>query len=581
MAAHGPEIRPRRAPDLSSIPHPRRYERAAMSLLLDARRIELFAILLALAIAFAAPTALRPAYRRLRRALDWLADRPARSIWIAACVAGLGSAAVALFVQWPVPRVHDEFSYLMAADTFAHGRLSNPTPPMWRHFETFHVFFTPVYASKYPPGQGLVLAVGQLVFGSPVVSLWISAAVLCGALAWMFQAWLSPRFAALASMLAVLQFGIGNYWTQSYWGGALAATGGALAFGALPRWIRRPRVRDALILGLGLAVLANTRPFEGLVAAAPIAVVLGVRCIRWLRRRELVPLATATLPIGVVLGCCAVWIAYYNRSITGFASLMPYWIHDRIYTIAPPFLWMSLAAEPHYNHAVIREYWTGFGLDEYTRQMDVARLGETLRTKVVVFWRFYVGVLWTAPCIAVVLALRTPWIRLAAATSIWFFVVLLGETYTLAHYAAPIAGILFVLIAAGLRRMSVVRVRRRPVGRAAVVCLCIASVGSLAGQIVLRKRPHDAWDQVRARVLSELTATAEPDLVIVRYGSKHDPDDEWVFNTADIEASPVVWARDMSRDENRELVDSFRGRRVWLLEVDMDEAVPALVPYSL
>ena len=540
------------------------------------RWIELGGILAALLLALAIPGAFRAGYRRLRRVLDWTGETPSRSIWIGAAVAGLGSAAVALLVQWPTPRVHDEFSYLMAADTFAHGRLANPTHPMWRHLETFHVFFEPVYASKYPPGQGLWLAVGQRLFGEPAVSLWLGAAVLCGSLAWMFQAWLPPRWSALAALLATLQLGIASYWTQSYWGGAVAATGGALAYGALPRVLRESRARHAFVLAIGLAILANSRPFEGLVASIPIVLAL---VIQGFRRRSTI--ASTFVPIPLVMTACVAWIAYYNRSITGSALLMPYWIHDRLYTLAPPFLWMSLSAEPHYNHAVLREYWTGFGLEEYTRQVDFSRLLESLAEKFLVFWRFYVGFLWTVPCIAVCFALRDRRVRLAAACVAFFFAVLLGATYTLAHYAAPVAGLIFVLIAAGLRRLAALRIGDRPVGRAAVVCLCIASVGSLGAQIVLRKRPHDAWEQVRARIQSELEADARPDLVIVRYGEGHDPHDEWVFNAGDIDASPVVWARDMSAGENRELVQYFQGRRVWLLDVDAGARVPQLVPYSL
>ena len=46
--------------------------------------------------------------------------------------------------------------------------------------------------------------------------------------------------------------------------------GGVLLLGALRRVVCRPRVRDAVLMGLGLAVLANSRPFEGLVVSLPV-----------------------------------------------------------------------------------------------------------------------------------------------------------------------------------------------------------------------------------------------------------------------------------------------------------------------
>ena len=82
----------------------------------------------------------------------------------------------------------------------------------------------------------------------------------------------------------------------------------------------------------------------------------------------------------------------------------------------------------------------------------------------------------------------------------------------------------------------------------------------------------------RPLVIQRLEGQGGRHLVIVRYGPQHNVSQEWVYNRADIDRAPVVWARDMGDPQNRELLDYYRDRKIWVLEPDTDPL--ALRPYA-
>lgn len=522
-----------------------------------------------------------------------------------ACVCAVAASVIVIrtlllpLIPVPVPILLDEYSYLVGADTFAAGRITNPPHPMWIHLETINVNMQPTYQTMYPPAQSLVLGLAQRLTGEPWIGVLLSVAVMCGAITWMLQGWMPPPWALLGGLYAVLRFGIFSYWVNSYWGGAVAAIGGAMVLGSLPRLRRKLDWQQGLVFAIGLVILANSRPLEGFLFALPIAV-----AIVWLIARSRLPRRRLLMQVAIpclLLTVAAAGMLYYNWRGTGHALLMPYQLNQDIYHVSKPFIFQTRYAIPHYRNPQMRAFYMFHEYGEYLKSRSWWGLQHLVEEK---YFCYYTFLVWP------LLLLFVPGVILASASAELRVVVLsvalmmLGLTLQLwpahGHYAAPAVGAILLILLSALRALRTnvedapLSADRRPVpasgkygeyrlwfSRALVLGLSLTMLLPIADRLwnpyMLEESGTVPKQMDRQRILSQLNRTPGEHLVIVHYQQRDIPSIEWVYNRADIDHAKVVWARDMGPEANQELVRYFHNRRIWYVDRN---AGAILQPYT-
>ncbi|MBC8134347.1 MAG: hypothetical protein H8F28_00490 [Fibrella sp.] len=547
-------------------------------------------------------------------ALHRLARLPIPALYALLFVWGFGvAAALYLLVRQPEAHIHDEASYLLAADTFARGRATNPALPeaIRAHFEALHIIVTPSYVSKYPPGQGLLLALGIVLGGNPAVGLWINAGLVCVGALYLLLPLVPRRVAVLAALFTILHPAVLK-WTQSFWGGNLSLFAGLLLVGAVlrlfmrsrgvlapaPRHLGKEGGGEGLITGSALALLANCRPFEGLVAA--LLVLLPVMPVLWngLRTAPKIWLLRVLLPAVAVLAVTATLMLAYNVRVTGKPLRMPYAVHEDTYGVVPLFLFQKVKQVPetlrHDTMRFINAYTSVYG---YWGERDAPRniwrgIGDKADTLArSAFQCFDPSVYWLdTPNRAHPLTdflkfipafLLLPGLIIAGRKSditryvvfglaAFVGVICLG-TFINPHYGAPVGGFVLIVWVKAWQYTRTLRLRagrNRRIGLAvsrAFVLLYLLSAFSCTAFFA-----GDEWEwmiQDRRPIHATLERIPGKHLVLVYYGATNVRSSaEWVYNGADLAGQRIVWARYLSPGENANLQHHFADRQVWLLD---------------
>jgi hypothetical protein len=480
----------------------------------------------------------------------------------------------------PEPSIHDEFSHLLLGDTLAHGRLTNAPHPLWQHFESIHIIQQPTYNSMYPPGQGAFLAFGEWLFHEPWVGVVLSVGLMFAALCWMLQAWLPAKWALFGTLLAILAFGVTTIWMNSYLGGAVSGIGGALVLGAVRRLRRSAApIRQSVLLGIGIVLLMNTRPFEGavLTLAALVYLVVGGSRQAW---------AQIVVPAGLIVSAGLIFTGFYNWRVTGHALQMPYELNRDTYGW-PENLGFLPIKHVTSRHRVLREMYQK-EIAHHTIYSSWNRFLDSLDLRAFENWSFFCGPVLTIP----LLLLPNVFLDRRTRPLVVILAVMLGlnlfQMVLYPYHLGPIVPLIFAIIAQGARHIYVLLSRPRPargMAFALLLPLCVTAVSVMKLEAADLEIPLSYWEHgaeahrdSRAYLQSWLMHRPGKQLVIVHYSARHSPDQEWVYNGADIDGGKVVWAREMDPKSDAQLIGYFKDREVWLLNADV---LPAHVtPYA-
>jgi len=400
----------------------------------------------------------------------------------------------------------------------------------------------------------------------------------------MLQGWIPPQWALLGGLFCVMRFSTFSYWVNTYVSGTVAAIGGALVLGSLPRLKQHAKLRYGILLATGLVILANSRPYEGLIFSVLPFLVFVVWAVRTWKHRETKLVLASVCSILVVCGAA---MGYYNWRGTGNPALMPYMANQQQYHVTKPFIWQTRYPIPEYRHQVMRTFYVFHELPDYLNRANPGGYSLLMRNKVGVSYEFYIWPMLIPTIFALWAMMKSRRMRIFPIMFLWMLGGLLIEQWPLqAQYAAPILGATLIIVIYGLRLAWTWQPNRIPVGpmlvRSAVLIvfafLLVATAKRMINPYELYANSTPLPHIERERIVSQLERIPGPHLVFVHY---HDSDHAgifWIYNDPDLSHSKIIWAHDMGDIANAELVKLYPNRQLW--RVDKKDVLNLLLPYS-
>jgi hypothetical protein len=488
--------------------------------------------------------------------------------------AAIASIAIVWFV-WdavvPIPKVHDESSYLLQADIFASGRWTAPSPPVPDFFEQPHVQVVPAVASKYPPGHALLLSIGALVRFPPLVPLLLTG--IAAAMLFALATRLTNPWIALLTWTIWITAPIVLRFQPSYFSELTTTVLVLGSWWGLLTWRETRSTRWLLLMALAIGWGAITRPLTMLAFAIPIGVVV-VRDVVRLRLWRDFGLAFV---VGVaVLSMLPLW----NARTTGDWKLSPIELYRRDYLPFDKIGFTPDTSAPRRSVSPVLKTTYDYFLVA-RKQQRWATLPQIVTERVVNLTTGPRGLrqpssMFDGPTLPLLLFallglfFMTPPLRFAALSGLVLFVVHLSY----AHWApwtiyylemTPlIAAITAVGIWRALERITVSDGSAK-VGAVFVFVVLAAFAVPVVGTWRRDHRARSALDRQFARELQELPRRS---ILFVRYSPRLKQHMAVVLNYADLDAAPVWVVHDLGA-RNEELKRKAPGRQTFEFDEDV------------
>ena len=504
---------------------------------------------------------------------------------------GVQSESVA-FSDLP-PAYHDEYSYLLQAQTFASGRLS--WAPVASHpdlFHQVHVLNEQRTASRYFPWTGMWIAM-FLQSGKPIIGHWLAGALAAALFYLTATECLRPRSALFAGLLIGCSPGLALFSNMllAHHPTMLALS---LFLWTMVRLLQRPSVPLTLLSGTALSLAMLGRPMTAAGFALPWGLLFGWRIIRcsdpaWATRR-----ATLVAAMGLPLLAGFGVLGILNHSITGSYTHSAYQEYTDVYTPRHTYGFNNgIRGDAQQTSKVLKSYdqWA----DNLTWPLAIRNVG----------YRCLASAQWTLGIIPIVMGLvlvllrtilpqddtlhQTNVLRLLIASVLSLHVVHIPYWFSGImhwHYVFETAPLLLILVAAGSASGSVelARLTSRRTSQAWLTCLFVAvllpawcSVEATWGSSKIASATSElAWSRRRFEMFQRITASdavAKPALVLVDETAS-DPQLSYIMNDPEYRNDVLVARLPETNEEIQQLQFDFSDRSLYRFDPESFVVTP-------